>query len=126
MYTLYCFRELTIGQSSSFSVNPSEKCSGPLRVIRGPELLEHIESLQCLEFRPFRPVLFIPKPSLHPRGEGQTVWIVDRVRLGALNVSVRVVEAAFSGKQVGQGAMDPKQFAVPNAIPRAVPKQTLL
>ena len=41
------------------------------------------------------------------------VCFVDRVRLGVFNVSMRIVEPAFLGKQIRQRVTDPEQLVMP-------------
>ena len=102
------FEELTVGSFSSSSVDPLEKLSRPLRIARSPELLKYIKDKQCLGFRFFEHPLVIPKPSLQLRRASQKVFVIDRVQLGTLNVSVCVVESLLSEKRPCQDVMSPK------------------
>ena len=76
-----------------------------------PEFLECTESAQRLGARLFKPVLSIPNPSLLIHRPGQKVRVVDRVRFGALDVSLSILEFALLVKHVCQGEIYPKQLA---------------
>ena len=86
--------------SSGVVVYLPEDLPNTLHVICSPELLERIESTQCLGFRLFKPMLSVVKLSLQPHCASQEVCImvIDRVRLGVFNVGVRVVKPVFIGK----------------------------
>lgn len=112
-----CFEELTVLSDSlnmarpfvtfplSVTVNKREELPNALRIIRGPELLKYLDSAQGFGFCLFESVLSTPRLSLHPHHMSQNVcvMVVDRVRLGIFEVSVRVAKPAFIGKQVCHG-----------------------
>ena len=83
---------------SSVMVDLPEEFSGVFYIIRGPELLEHAKSAQCLRSRLFEHMLSIPKSSLQPRRASQKICVIDRVQLGLFNMSMCVVEPSFPGK----------------------------
>lgn len=76
------------------AVYPLEEHSSVPRIVRSPELLERMDSAQCLGFRLVKPPSSIPKPSLQLRRVSQKVRViaVDRVQLGLLNASVCAVK----------------------------------
>jgi hypothetical protein len=94
----------------SIAVDLPEELPNAFHVSHGPEHPKHIGSTQCLGFRLFELVLFVPElsPLLHHRHASQRtrVVVVDFVQLGVLSVSVCVVKFVFSGKQVRQGDMN--------------------
>ena len=71
-----------------------EKPPNAPRVTCGPELLEHLDSAQCLGPRLLKPILSMSKPSLQLHRASQNVCIiaVGRVQLGLFDVSVRVID----------------------------------
>jgi len=99
------------GVTISSSVTP-EELSDIFRISCRPKLLVHIKSAQRLGFGLFKPMLLIPKPSLQLRRASQKVCAIARVRFGAFDVSVCVIESAFLGKHLRQGIMGPKRSTV--------------
>jgi len=93
-------------------LDPLEESSAPLQNLRSPELLIDIGSTRSLRPRLFEPVLLGPNPSPQLHRATQFVCVVDRVRLGLFDVSVRVLEPAFIEKQVRQVVMNPKRATV--------------
>src|SRR6266478_4981972 len=89
-----------------------EELSTVLRISRGPEFLEQADSVQSPRPRLFESVLPKPKHSLAPCSTTQIVRIIDRVRLGAFDVNVCVIESALAGKYVRKEEKDPKLLIV--------------
>ena len=59
------------------------------------KLLVNISSTQSLGLRLFEPVLLVQNPSLHLHRISLVACVIDRVRLGAFDVSLCVIEPAF-------------------------------
>ena len=113
-------RELTIGSRLTRANRPVqllfyalEELSTPLQMRRSPKPLINIGRAQNLRSRLFEPVLVVPNLSLQFHRPTQLVCVVNRVRLGAIDVSLCVVEPAFVEKQPSQGMVDPKQAILP-------------
>ena len=102
----------SIIKSKSVSLNatadPHKELSSAFCITRGPELLKHTKSTQCLRFRLFKNMSFIPDPGLQMRPASQKVYVVDRVCLGTPDVGVCVVEPPMPKKQVRQHEMNLK------------------
>ena len=87
--------------------------STTLRIFRSPKFLKRINSTRNLRPRLSKPVLFMPQPRPQVHRVRQTIWSIDRVRLGVFSTAMGVVESLFGEKQLRQGVIDPKQQIVP-------------
>ena len=90
-----------------------EEFSTTLQIFRSPKLLENFGGAQSLRRRLFEPMLLVPNPGLLLCCTAQIVGAIDRVRFGAFDVNVRIVEPAFVTKQPRQVVMNLKQHTVP-------------
>ena len=56
----------------------------------------------------FEPALPIPEPGLQLHRATQMIGVIDRVRLGAFDLNMRIIDPVFILKLYRQGALDPK------------------
>ena len=96
-------QELTIGgrdnRGVQFLLYIAEELSTVLHVPRSPKLVVNIDCAQSLRLRFFKSVLPVPNHDLLLHRVTQMVWAIDRVRLGAFDVRLCIVEPAFTAKQ---------------------------
>lgn len=90
-----------------------EELSTALQVFCSPKIFENVRCAQKLGPRLLKTVLVIPDPSLELHRTTQTVCAIRRVRLGAFDVNICIIESASVEKKPRQGIINPKQAVVP-------------
>src|SRR5882757_1786793 len=89
-------------------LNLPKEPSAALEVNRSPELLENIDSAQCLGFRPFVPPLSIPQFSLQFRHVTQKIFVIGGVWFCMFNVRLGIIKLALVEEQPHQKIVNPK------------------